>query len=105
MPEKFSCALADRSPNCACSCSKRLFTRRPTVQNVYDENGVRTSATSASFVFTPNIDTKVKKSVRSVFVSIRMPKPTICRTAWRSFVRRAMRSPIRWCWKYARCIV
>ena len=77
MPEKFSCAFAERSPNCDWSCSKRLFTRRPIVQNVYEEIGVSASVMSASFVLTLNIEMNVNRSVSSVFVSMSVPKPII----------------------------
>ena len=66
---------------------------------MYEEIGVSASVMSASFVLTLNIEMNVNRSVSSVFVSMSVPKPIICRTACRSFVSRAMRSPMRWCWK------
>ena len=57
-----------------------------------------------SFTETLSIDATVKMNVIVVAVTFMKPGPCIWRTAERSLVMRAMRSPIRWCWKYARCI-
>ena len=66
--------------------------------------GMSTSEMSVSFTLTPSIEMTVKMTTRLVELPMRIPKPVIWRTALRSFVRRAIRSPMRWCWKYARCI-
>ena len=77
MPEKFSWAFVDRSPNFACSCSKRRLTRRPMNQKLIDVVGIRRSDRIVSFTLTFSIDATVKTSTSEVEVSMRIPKPII----------------------------
>ena len=104
IPEKFSCAFVDMSPNCAWSRSKRTWTVRPMYQNVIEASGMRISARIVSFTDTESIESTAKANTMIVNEPCMMPGPIIWRTHVRSFVMRAMRSPIRWCWKYARCM-
>jgi len=99
MPEKFSCALVDIAENWACRRSNFRCTRRPMIQNVSDTRGMSTIEMSVSFTERASIDAMVKMNVIVVASTFMTPGPCICRTAERSFVMRAMRSPIRWCWK------
>ena len=66
MPEKFSCALVERSPNFACSRSKRTWTLRPTYQNASDATGIRIMEMTVSFTETPSIESTAKTKVMIV---------------------------------------
>src|SRR6266568_8593120 len=104
MPEKFSCAAVDISENWAWSRSNFWWTRRPMNQKVSETSGMSTTEMSVSFSETPSIEMIVKANVMDVETMFITPGPCIIRVADRSLVIRAMRSPIRWCWKYARCM-
>ena len=99
MPEKFSCAFVDMSPNCDWRRSNRWCTVRPMYQKVSEASGMRMSAMTVSFRETEIIESTENVKTITVNEPCMMPGPIIWRTQVRSFVIRAIRSPIRWCWK------
>ena len=72
-----------------------MWTFRPTNQNATEARGMRIIAIAVSFTETLSIERSAKVNVISVNAPCMSAGPYIWRTAVRSFVRRAMRSPIR----------
>ena len=95
----FSWAAAEMSPNCAWSASKRRLTMRPTTARVSVTKGRMTSEMSVSGTLTLTIAMRVKVTTAAVAMKLTWPIDSIIRTALRSLVMRAIRSPMRWCWK------
>ncbi len=95
IPEKFSCAFVDMSPNCACRRSKRRWTVRPMYQKVREASGMRISAMIVSLRDTEIIERTENVNTITVKEPCMIPGPIIWRTQVRSLVIRAIRSPIR----------
>ncbi len=95
MPDRFSWAAAEMSLNWPWRSSKRRFTARPTTARVMITKGRITIEMSVSWRLTLTIATTVNTTTAKVATRFTTPIESIIRTALRSFVMRAIRSPMR----------
>ena len=94
-PEKFSCACAEISENIAWMRSKRSWILRPIVCTSTLASGSGTSATSVRNGLMRNRKMTAPIENSTVLALYMIAGPSNMRTAFRSFVMRAMMSPVR----------
>ena len=78
--------------------SKRRWMALPNTLTEIETNGSGTSATSVSHGSIVSIIVMAMTNVRSVEAEYMTDGPIIMRTAFRSFVARDIRSPVRFAW-------
>ena len=80
---------------CSCAASKRAWIAPPSLIVAAGSSTIGNSASSVSFVSMRSMNTRANAPPKIVFVRYMMAGPAAMRTALRSFVMRAIRSPVR----------